>query len=153
MTQERRYWHPVVGYNYRMTNIQAAIGLAQVERFEEQLRRHREVASWYREELAGVSGSARGRASATGLDTPGGSSSAIVEETFAPDRDAVLKHLKQAGIDARRIYYPMHQLPIYRGVGARQSNVSRRRRLADRAVCLPTWAGLTGTTSGSCAIA
>ena len=57
MTQKRRYWHPVVGYNYRLTNIQAAIGLAQVERLEDLLSRHQEIASWYQEELQGVAGS------------------------------------------------------------------------------------------------
>ena len=56
MTKEHRYWHPVVGYNYRLTNLQAAIGVAQLERLAELLARHREVASWYQEELAGVRG-------------------------------------------------------------------------------------------------
>jgi perosamine synthetase len=56
MTKEHRYWHPVIGYNYRMTNIQAAIGLAQVDRLESQVTRHREVAGWYRTALAGTPG-------------------------------------------------------------------------------------------------
>jgi perosamine synthetase len=140
MTQEKRYWHTVVGYNYRLTNLQAAIGLAQVERLDEQLRRHREVAAWYREALT---------------DTPGLSWQverdwahhawwqfvAVIDEPFAPNRDAVLERMQSAGIDARRIYYPMHQLPIY----SDKTNgdcYPVADRLAARAVCLPTWGGL-----------
>ena len=43
MDPQRRYWHPIIGYNYRMTNIAAAIGLAQLEQVEWQLQRRREV--------------------------------------------------------------------------------------------------------------
>jgi perosamine synthetase len=52
MDPSRRYWHPVIGYNYRMTNMAAAIGLAQLERVQWQLDRRHELAAWYREELA-----------------------------------------------------------------------------------------------------
>ena len=48
---QRRYWFPMVGFNYRMTNIEAAIGLAQLERIDWHLGRRREIAAWYREEL------------------------------------------------------------------------------------------------------
>ena len=118
MTQERRYWHPVVGYNYRLTNIQAAIGLAQVERLDEQLRRHREVASWYREELAGVPG-------LSWQQEHDWAHHAWWQ--FVVDRRRNIcrriamrcsKTLQQSGIDARRIYYPMHQLPIFQHLPA-----------------------------------
>jgi perosamine synthetase len=56
MDPQRRYWHPVVGYNYRLTNLQAALGLAQLERIEEFIRRKRQIARWYRECLAGYDG-------------------------------------------------------------------------------------------------
>ena len=49
---ERRYWFPVVGYNYRLTNVAAAIGLGQMERIDWHCERRRENAAWYREELA-----------------------------------------------------------------------------------------------------
>lgn len=141
MTAQKRYWHPVVGYNYRLTNVQAAIGLAQVERLEEQLARHREVAAWYRHELSGVGGLAWQVEREWALHA-WWQFVVIVDESFALDRDVVLDHLQKAGVDARRIYYPMHQLPIYE-----QAAASRRfpvaDRLAARAVCLPTWAGLS----------
>jgi perosamine synthetase len=141
MTQERRYWHTVVGYNYRLTNVQAAIGLAQVERLPEQLRKHREIAGWYRQLLSGMPGIGWQQ------ERPWAEHAwwqfvAILDESFAPDRDHVLERLQQAGIDARRIYYPMHQLPIYQAM-ARKGAYPVADRLGERAVCLPTWGGLS----------
>ena len=52
MDPDQRYWFPVIGYNYRMTNIAAAIGLAQLEQLDTQLAKRREVASWYGKALA-----------------------------------------------------------------------------------------------------
>jgi perosamine synthetase len=141
MTQERRYWHPVVGYNYRLTNIQAAIGLAQVERLDSLLARHREVAGWYQEELKDVDGllwqQERDWAKHAWWQFV-----VIVDERFHEDREAVLSALQESGIDARRIYYPMHQQPIFqRFLTDEQYPVADR--VAARAVCLPTWAGLS----------
>ncbi len=50
----KRYWHEIIGYNYRMTNIQAAIGLAQIERIDKILQRKHEIAASYRELLKGA---------------------------------------------------------------------------------------------------
>ena len=141
MTQEKRYWHPVVGYNYRLTNLQAAIGLAQVERLDSLLARHREVAAWYREELQDVEGLSW-QEEREWARHAWWQFVAVVDESFASDRDAVLAALQHAGIDARRIYYPMHQQPIFQHLlsGERYPVADH---LAARAVCLPTWAGLS----------
>lgn len=141
MTAQKRYWHPVIGYNYRLTNIQAAIGLAQVERLEEQLARHRDVASWYRHELSGVPGLTWQVEREWALHA-WWQFVVVVDESFATDRDAVLSHLQEAGVDARRIYHPMHQLPIHEQA-AQSRCFPVADRLAARAVCLPTWAGLS----------
>ena len=69
----RRYWFPVIGYNYRMTNIAAAIGLGQLEKVDWHLNRRQEVVDWYREALADRMGCPI-RPSWTGLDTCGGCS-------------------------------------------------------------------------------
>lgn len=141
MTQQHRYWHPVVGYNYRLTNLQAAIGLAQVERLDAQLQRHREVASWYRQELADVP-ELRWQVEQPWAHHAWWQFVVVLDESLAPERDGVLAKLQEAGIDARRIYYPMHQLPIYQA-SARGRSFPVADALAARAVCLPTWAGLT----------
>jgi perosamine synthetase len=140
MTQKRRYWHPVVGYNYRLTNVQAAIGLAQVERLEELLFHHQEIARWYQDELQDVQGlwwqHQRSWARHAWWQFV-----AVIEDEFGPDRDAVIETLQEGGIDARRLYYPMHTLPPYQENGRnRQYPVADH--LSARGICLPTWSGL-----------
>jgi perosamine synthetase len=140
MTQERRYWHSVVGYNYRLTNVQAAIGLAQVERLGELVLRHQEVASWYMEDLTGVRGLWWQQHKAWARHA-WWQFVAIVDDEFGSDRDTVISKLRENGIDARRLYFPMHQLPIYED-RARMVEYPVANYLAARGVCLPTWSGL-----------
>ena len=55
MSAERRYWHTEVGFNYRMTNLQAALGVAQMERIEQFIEKRGQLMEWYRRGLAGIS--------------------------------------------------------------------------------------------------
>jgi perosamine synthetase len=55
LARDREYWHDVAGYTYRMTNVCAAIGLAQFERADEILARKRDIAAWYAAGLRGAS--------------------------------------------------------------------------------------------------
>ena len=140
MTKERRYWHPVVGYNYRMTNIQAAIGLAQVERLPEILFRHQRISEWYREGLADVTG-LKWQHAKPWAHHVWWQFVVVLEDSFGMDRDEVLTRLQAEGIDARRLYYPTHQMPPYvRYSGGRAFPVADHH--AARGICLPTWAGL-----------
>ena len=140
MTQERRYWHSVVGYNYRLTNVQAAIGLAQVERLGELVLRHQEVASWYMEDLTGVRGLWWQQHKAWARHA-WWQFVVIVDDEFGSERDTIISRLRENGIDARRLYFPMHQLPIYED-RARMVEYPVANYLAARGVCLPTWSGL-----------
>jgi len=56
MSKEKRYWHTEVGFNYRMTNLQAALGVAQLERIDELLAKKEEIFKWYQEGLKDVKG-------------------------------------------------------------------------------------------------
>jgi perosamine synthetase len=107
----RRYWFTMVGYNYRMTNIQAALGLAQMEKIDWHLARRREVASWYRDQLADL---AQVRFSP---QMPWAESvywlSSIVLETEEADRDDVMRRMLEQGVGTRPFFYPMHILPPY----------------------------------------
>ena len=140
MTQKRRYWHPVIGYNYRLTNVQAAIGLAQVERLEELLSRHQEVAGWYQDELQGVAG-LRWQHQKSWARHAWWQFVAVLEDDFGQDRDTVIEALQESGIDARRLYYPMHTLPPYEK-SVRNGNFPVADHLSARGICLPTWSGL-----------
>jgi perosamine synthetase len=109
---ERRYWFPMVGYNYRMTNIQAAIGLAQLERVDWHRARRREVMDWYREELAGVEGLT------LSPEAPWARSAfwmvcALLDRSIFGERDRVMAELDLHGIETRPFFYPLHTLPMY----------------------------------------
>lgn len=109
MTPERRFWFPIVGYNYRMTNIQAAIGLAQVERLDWFIERRREVAAWYDEALKDLP--VQGSCEASWAKNVYWLYSIVVEEGI--DRDRLMLELSEEGIETRPFFYPMHVMPPY----------------------------------------
>ncbi len=117
MDPQRRYYHPEIGFNYRMTNIQAAIGCSQLEHADEILGRRRAIARAYGAGLAGIPGLAQAAA------MPWEESicwmySVLVEPAFGADRDAVSAGLRARGIDSRPFFVPLHEMPPYRCDGA-----------------------------------
>jgi perosamine synthetase len=139
MDPARRYWFPVVGYNYRMTNIQAAIGLAQMETIGQALSDRDRLARWYDAALAPLD---------TQIVRPGCQPWArqvfwmyniFLRNGSEARRDAVMRHLDASGIETRPVFYPMHVLPPYA-----QSSVFPVADLwAQRGINLPTHQGLT----------
>ena len=114
MDPQRRYWFPVIGYNYRMTNIQAAIGLAQMETVEQALSDRSRLAAWYHEALAHLQ-------DLLVLPEPHSWAKQVfwmynifLREGDEHRRDAVMRHLDAAGIETRPVFYPMHVLPPYK---------------------------------------
>jgi perosamine synthetase len=151
MDPERRYWFPVVGYNYRMMNLPAAIGLAQLERADWHTGRRREVAAAYRELLRGVSclrwqdEGEWARHAYWMFSVVLGCGSPVV-------RDALMARLHERGVETRPLFYPVHLLPPYREA-ARGEEFPVAELLARRGLSLPTWAGLTcGDLSYVCEI-
>lgn len=140
MDAGRRYWFPVVGYNYRMMNIPAAIGLAQLERAWWHTSRRREVAAVYESLLEGVPGLGRQRERewarhAFWMFT------VILGGGAAEDRDRLMARLHERGVETRPVFYPLHTMPPYRE-SARGEEFPVAERLAGRGLSLPTWAGL-----------
>jgi perosamine synthetase len=134
MDPDRRYWFPVVGYNYRMTNIAAAIGLAQLEQIDEFVKQRFEIADCYRRLLS---------ASADRIELPCERPWArhafwsyviVLRDSVKLDRDEFMKRLDADGIDTRPVFYPMHVLPPYREADARYPVADR---IAGRGICLP----------------
>lgn len=112
MSVEKRYWHPEIGYNYRMTNLQAAIGVAQIERIDEFIQRKRQIAYIYSEYLNGIPGvNLHPEAEwATGTYWM---YSILITELYGKNRDSLRKALANHGIDSRPFFYPLHQMPPY----------------------------------------
>lgn len=141
MDAGRRYWFPVVGYNYRMMNIPAAIGLAQLERADWHLARREEIALWYKEELRDV-GELTWQGEAAWAKHVRWLFTVVLGDGVRVGRDELMVRLLQLGVETRPVFYPMHALPPYR-----ESAVGEpfpvAERIAERGVSLPTWAGLS----------
>ncbi len=113
MEKSRRYWHVVPGFNYRLTSMQAAIGLAQMERLEHFLTRRDEIVARYDAALSKV----------PGIVLPPRAPwarnihwlySILVDPTLAGiDRDALAARLGELGIETRGFFFPLHIMPPY----------------------------------------
>jgi perosamine synthetase len=113
MDPKRRYYHPEVGFNYRMTNIQAAIGCAQLEQAEPILARRKTIGAAYEAGLAGIPGLRRPPAEPW-AESVYWMYSVLVEPGFGRDRDDVRDGLWARGVDSRPFFVPLHELPPYR---------------------------------------
>jgi perosamine synthetase len=141
MDAERRYWFPVVGYNYRMMNLPAAIGLAQLERADWHTGRRREVADAYRSLLRGVS-CLRWQDESEWARHAYWMFTVILGHGSPVARDELMARLHGRGIETRPVFYPVHLLPPYREA-ARGEEFPVAEWLARRGLSLPTWAGLS----------
>ena len=113
MSREKRYWHAAVGYNYRMTNLQAALGVAQLERIEGFISAKRRNAALYNDLLRDVPGLT------LPPEAPWATSvywmySVLLDRDSKLTRDGLVKGLKEQGIDSRPFFCPVHTLPPYR---------------------------------------
>jgi perosamine synthetase len=107
-----RYWFPIIGYNYRMTNLQAAIALAQLEDIDWHLERRRKVAETYNNYLAD-SQLIKCPVELDNVKHAYWMYSITLADSCPFARDDVAKHLAEAGVETRPFFYPMHQLPPY----------------------------------------
>ena len=106
----REYWHDIVGYNYRMTNLCAAIGLAQLERIEEILEKKQRIAMWYKEGFHGLR-NIRFHDQIGKVSHSYWMCSIILENVNK--RDLLRKSLLNAGIETRPFFHPVHTMPMY----------------------------------------
>jgi perosamine synthetase len=111
--------HPVFGFNFKLTNLQAAIGLVQLERLDDRFDHLRSLEDWYAEELRGLESDIR----LVGGDRAGGEAHGWVD-VLVEDRDALVAHLRQRDIDPREFWFPLHSQPIYAGDAARFPNAT-----------------------------
>lgn len=137
------YWHTEVGYNYRMTDLQAAVGLGQIERLDEHLGARKQVSEWYREELGDWK---HGRLLAQGGPhiTHAHWMVAVVLEAHMNDglrlsRQYVMDRMAESNIETRPFFVPLHDLPPYKQTGAFPAAT----HLGYNGIMLPTHAALT----------
>lgn len=131
------YEHKEVGYNYRMSNVLAAIGVAQMEVLSQRVAKRRQIFSWYREALGDIEEIAfmpeiEGAVGNRWLTTV----------TFAQsDPDRIRRHLESADIESRPLWKPMHLQPLFAGAMAQVNGTSEK--LFATGLCLPSGTQMT----------
>lgn len=110
---DRMFFNDEVAYKYKMSSLQAALGLAQLQRIEELLERKRQIFAWYRRELGDEAGLV------LNPDIPDATSSywmvtGIFDRIFG-QKDSIISALAEQGIDSRPFFSPLSSLPAYRG--------------------------------------
>jgi len=109
VSRTREYWHGEVGFNFRMTNICAAIGLAQLEQAEQVLQKKNLINNWYVSYLQGTS------LQFQRVEACANSSYWMVTVLTPTEamRDGLRDHLKANGVETRPMFYPVHRMPIF----------------------------------------
>ena len=142
--EEARYVHNEIGFNYRMTNLQAAMGVVQLQHLDEAVQAKIAIAREYNALLANVPGIT------TPPDSPWGPNvfwvyGVLIEDEFGMDRKAVQSELKRDGIETRRFFHPLHRQPIMPKAGIRQA-FPKSSNLSERGLYLPSFIGMGSTT-------
>jgi len=116
MNPNRRYWYNVIGFNYRMTNLQAAVGVAQLKKLDEFIEKKRKIARWYENSLREFdeNGTVRLHPEMPWAKCVYWMYSVLINEKFGISRDELMKKLEEKGIETRPFFYPIHVLPPYR---------------------------------------
>lgn len=115
-SKERRFLHDDIGFNYRMTNIQAAIGVAQLGKIEEYVDMRRRNAVLYNNYLKDIKGIR------LPVEKPWAKNvywmySILIEDDFGLSRDELMEKLKEKGIETRTFFIPMHEQPVFHDMG------------------------------------
>lgn len=140
MSKQKRYWHDYIGYNYRMTNLQAAIGVAQMERIAEIVDTKYKIAKHYNSALSKLSG----------LQLHGEKGmvrnsywlyTILVKPGFGFDRDELIDRLAKNGIETRPAFYPLHEMPLYAQFRGNRK-LSNSKFISDNGLSLPSYVDL-----------
>ncbi len=144
MDPERRYYFPVTGYNFRLTNVAAAILCAQLERREEIVARRTAVFDRYRELLAPIRGIGFQPVAPWARLSPWMFAATVDAEEFGCSRDELAAALAERDIETRPLFFPLHKLPPFREESQRRGErLPVTDDLAASAIMLPTYNRLT----------
>ena len=139
------YLNEEVGFKYKMSAMQAALGLAQLERIEELVAHKRRIFEWYRQELSGIAGLGLNR-EPEGTKNSYWMVTVTLDERFDLPKTELMASLKAEGIDTRPFFYPLSCLPAFRSQGG-EARWRRRNptayRVSAQAINLPSALSLT----------
>lgn len=137
-TSSKMFWMEQIGYKYKISNLAAALGCAQIERIDELVRRKREIFAWYQQLLGGIKGLQLNPEKDYVFNSfwmP----NIIFDKTLQINRDTVLQRFKEQNIDIRTFFYPLSSMPMF----APDTNNTVAYDIHERGVNLPTNFDLT----------
>ena len=138
MDPKRRYFFPVVGYNYRLTNVACAILCAQLERVHEFIARRAAIAETYARELGRVPGIDLQPRAEYAVPATWLMSVQVRADEYGLSRDALAEALAAEDIETRPFFHPIHRLPPYAGRPGSSRELPVTERVAARGLNLPT---------------
>lgn len=138
MSKKRRYYHPIIGYNFRLTNLQAAIGLAQIEKFSELLNERKKIEQLYRKFLMDIPGV---------IFQPMNKHithvcwlfSLLITPKFGKTRKYLMQYLAKYNIDSRPFFYTVTHFPMYKT----RDVFPVAKQLSQQGINLPSFPGLS----------
>lgn len=141
---EKRFVHERLGWNLRLTNMQAAIGLAQLERLDEFSKRKRLMGQQYTELLSGISGVQLPLARTDYADNIYWVYGLVLDESLSINAEKAMKRLAAKGVGSRPFFYPMHQQPVLRNMGLfNNESYPVAERMYEQGLYIPSGMSLT----------
>ncbi len=135
------YQHSEIGYNYRMSNLLAAVGLGQLRNLDQRLAQRREHNDYYRRKFASLPGIDVMPEASYGRSNCWLTCITVDAHRFGATREDLRQQLELGNIESRPVWKPMHLQPVFNGCRVRGGAVSER--LFERGLCLPSGSSLT----------
>lgn len=141
---ERRFVHEELGWNFRMSNLQAAVGVAQMERLDQTLQKKRRIGAWYGELLDGVAEIERPPPRTAYADNIHWVYGLVLRDEVPFDAEEAMRRLAAAGVGTRPFFWPMHEQPVLRRMGLFEGvSCPVAERLGRRGFYIPSGLALT----------
>lgn len=140
VSASKRYWHDIVGYNYRMTNMQAAVGLGQLENIEWHLKQRERIADLYKKYLNDYKEYMVLQEEPAAYKHVHWMSNIVLQDKVTKERNQVMLEMESREIEMRPIFYPMHIMPPYYDESVKCPVAEK---VAARGISLPSHALLT----------
>lgn len=127
--------HPEIGYNFRITDIQAALGLSQLNKLDHIISSKQEIYNIYKKYLSDFV--------EFQLINDDFNYIPFRVVVFVNDAEKVIDYMAKKGVEPRAVFYPLHMQPCYKYLGYSDDPFSNSIECYKRGICLPTWVGLT----------
>jgi perosamine synthetase len=150
--RRRRFVHEELGWNFRMSNLQAAVGVAQLERLPQTLEKKRQIGVWYNELLADVADLERLPARTDYAENIYWVYGVVLKNSVPLDAEEAMERMRTKGIGTRPFFWPMHEQPVFRKIGLfRGVSCPVAERIARRGFYVPSGVALTHDQAGQVA--